>query len=99
MGPDRLVQYTGLARALFGANIPVDVTEFGVHHSVVTDAYARAAFWRTTFAYACAAQSRSIVAYQWTPTPAGQGRTWDTSILGDGHSPTPESTQLPTLRC
>ena len=99
MGPDRLVRYTGLVRELFGTGIPVDLTEFGVHRSVITDAHARAAIWRTTFAHACAARSRSIVAYQWTPTPAGQGRTWDTAILGDGHSPTPESEQLRTLRC
>ena len=41
----------------------------------------------------------SIVAYQWTPTPADQHRSWDTSVMGDDLTETPESTQLPTLRC
>jgi len=33
------------------------------------------------------------------PTPLDQGRSWDTSIMGDGLTETPESAQLPTLRC
>jgi hypothetical protein len=98
-GADRLSEEAGLVHSLFGAGIPLDVTEFGVKHSAVPDPQVRAAIWRAAIASACAAQVRSIVAYQWTPTPIDQGRSWDTSIMGDGLTETPESAQLPTLRC
>lgn len=96
---DRLVAHAALARQLFGAGIPLDLTEFGVLHRIVNDPAVRASIWRTAFERACAAGARSIVAYQWAPTPAGQGRTWDSSIMGDGLTETPESAQLPQLRC
>lgn len=98
-GSDQLVAYARLVHALFGAATPIDLTEFGVLHSLVPDPQVRASIWRTAFADACAARARSIVAYQWTPTPAGQGRSWDTSIVGAGEADTPESAQLPSLRC
>jgi len=99
LGADRLSDEATLVHTLFGAGIPLDVTEFGVKHSTVPDPQVRAAIWRAAVASACAAQVRSIVAYQWTPTPLDQGRSWDTSIMGDGLTETPESAQLPTLRC
>ena len=98
-GADKLVDEAQVARSLFGASIPIDLTEFGVRHAQVPDPIVRAAIWRTTFARACTAGVRSIVAYQWTPTPAGQGRLWDSSILGDGQAETLESDQLLGLRC
>ena len=99
VGADRLADEGALVHALFGAGTPLDVTEFGVKHSAIPDPQVRAEIWRTAIASACAAQVRSIVAYQWTPTPLDQGRSWDTSIMGEGLTETPESTQLPTLRC
>ena len=99
MGADRLPDEAALVRSLFGAGTALDVTEFGVRHSTVPDPHVRAAIWRAAVASACAAQVRSIVAYQWTPTPVDEGRSWDTAIMGDGLSETPESEQLPTLRC
>ncbi len=96
---DRIVEYSALVHELFGAATPIDLTEFGVKHSYVSDPHVRAEIWRTAFARACTARVRSLVAYQWTPTPGDQGRTWDTSIMGAGLTDTLESAQLPTLRC
>ncbi len=96
---DRLVDYAQLVHELLGPSIPLDVTEFGVKHATVPDPQVRASIWRAAYARACAAHVRSIVAYQWTPTPDGEGRSWDTSIMGTGLTETPESQQLPTLRC
>ena len=99
MGADRLTDEAVMVHSLFGPGIPIDVTEFGVKHSAVPDPHVRAAIWRGAIASACTAQVRSVVAYQWTPTPLDQGRSWDTAIMGDGLTETPESAQLPTLRC
>ncbi len=99
IGSSRLGEYAALIHELFGATLPLDLTEFGVLHRSVGDAGVRASIWRTLFARACDAGARTIVVYQWTPTPDGEGRTWDTSILGVGLSETPESTQLSALSC
>ena len=84
---------------MFGAALPLDVTEFGVLHRLVADPDVRASIWQTLFARACATGVRTIVVYQWTPTPDGEARTWDTSILGAGLSETPESAQLSAVSC
>ena len=98
-GSSRLPEYAALIHELFGATLPLDLTEFGVLHRLVADPEVRASIWRTLFERACATGVRTIVVYQWTPTPDGEARTWDTSILGAGLSETPESALLSAASC
>jgi len=92
---DRTEDYAALVRKLFDVRT-IDLTEFGVQKA--DGPLTGASVWRYAYRQACAIGARSIVAYQWTPTPPGGG-AWDTSLMNDGLTDTPASAQLPNLRC